>query len=116
MKTLKEIRNVDEKFLQGRPSEANWVGKKIIDKQGHHAVVKSEHSQHIIVDGGTKIMKHDVKGFHTNEEVITEVKRKKFLGQFRGRTATGQKANAIDTEPSLKLSNVNPKRKKSKLK
>lgn len=38
-----------------------------------------------------------------NEDVVVEAKgkRKKFLGQFRGKTATGQRAHAIDTDPTM---------------
>jgi hypothetical protein len=37
-----------------------------------------------------------------NEETLIEAKRKKYLGQYRGKTATGDKANVIDTKPTLK--------------
>jgi hypothetical protein len=49
---------------------------------------------------------HSMHIFHTgpvNEDSIHEGKRKKTLGVIRGTTATGQRANPIDTEPKLKL-------------
>lgn len=44
--------------------------------------------------------------YNTNESIeqnVNESKNKKFLGKFRGKTATGEKANPIDTEPELHL-------------
>lgn len=45
-----------------------------------------------------------VKRSTIKEDVVIEAtgKRKKFLGKHRGTTATGQRANAIDTEPTIK--------------
>lgn len=44
-----------------------------------------------------------IKRIHEDVVIEAKTKRKKFLGKFRGTTATGEKANAIDTEPKLKL-------------
>ena len=63
-------------------------------KDGHHVIGQWDHDDD---------MGHTFHYSHLHEDVLVEKQRKKFLGTIRGTTATGQKANPIDVEPTLKL-------------
>jgi len=120
--------NEDMIIDEGRITKAGqinnhpWVGKKVkyfhpetnSYKTGTVHSVHREHTFSQLVPFKTELhIRDDAGEFHIvrkdraktlkEDMIIDEGKRKKFLGQFRGYTATGSKANPIDTKPTLKL-------------
>lgn len=113
-------KDVDLKVIKGGIKEAFYTDQASWEEDmREHGATSFERNEHRIIAkkfdgdilGAWSVSDcHGITGLGVNvqaesikENLVVETKRKKFLGQFRGKTATGQKANPIDVEPKLKL-------------
>jgi hypothetical protein len=94
-----------EGWVQGAPKPGESLGKPVKLNNGDMGKITHELGDQVVVttrDGWKRQKRSDIATHHVAEEVVAEAK--KFLGKYRGKTATGQKANVIDTDPKLRFS------------
>jgi hypothetical protein len=57
-------------------------------------------------DGWKKTKRSEIAAHHVSESVAVKEGKGKFLGKFRGTTATGQPANIVDIDPQIKFNSL----------
>jgi hypothetical protein len=95
-------------WLQGSPKPGLKAPVKLND--GDMGKITHEIGKDTVVvttrNGWKKAKRSDIAAHHVAESVESKEGKGKFLGKYRGQTATGQKANVIDTDPKLKFSSL----------
>lgn len=103
---------VQEEWKQGPPKQGEGQGKIVKLNDGGMGKIAHEAGVDLAVHvssgrNGTSLKRIPRTQVHAHHVVEEEVKKN--AKQVRGRTATGQKANVIDTEPTIRFNALRKK-------